>query len=188
MCFVLGLSLFPWIMNLFFLTNWIMILTFLTCLMQLCLHSKQVSGSARVWLLGVTNFSFELSLILSYNFLIYWLVIHAYRDAKIRENLLFDFWMHIVHINPVISLLILAKTTRLRVVKEHWVVLLPVTLFYDFINYGVTVYILKKPLYWFVTWEGLDSVAICAAILAWQCLSWIYTAKWFFNPASKSKP
>ena len=134
----------------------------------------------------MTNFSFELSLILSYNFLVYWLVIHAYRDEKIRENSWFDFWMHIVHIMPCISLWILAKTTRLRVIQEHWVVLIPVLLVYDFINYAVAIYVLKKPLYWFVTWEGPDSILIIAALFVWQCYSWIYTAKWFFDPVSKS--
>ena len=78
------------------------------------------------------------------------------------------FWMYLVHICPFISLILIGYTTpNLKVFPSHWVILIPLHILYDFVNYGVTVHILGKPLYWFVTWQGPESFAICTLILVW---------------------
>ena len=164
-----------------------MLLTILVCSMQLMTH---FCCSRSVWYMACLNFLFELTLVLQYNFILYWLVIHAYLGDEIKNDFWKNFFMYVVHINPSVSILILAKTTGLRVIRAHWVVLIPVHLCYDYVNYFATLYILKKPLYWFVTWEGIDSILICIVILLWQCLCWTLTADKFYpevKATSKSK-
>ena len=101
---------------------------------------------------------------LSYCFLIYWFVIHAYRSDAIRATIWTELYALTVHIFPTVSLLLIYSTMEIRVVNSQWIWLIPVHIIYDIVNCGFTK-LKGEPMYWFLTWEDYDSLIVCVAVI-----------------------
>ena len=135
--FFLYLPNFPMIGLVAFLTNWIMCLTILTCILVLVFANDR-SISRKKWHLAILHQCFQFSLVLSYCFLIYWFVIHAYRSDAIRATIWTELYALTVHIFPTVSLLLIYSTMKIRVVNSQWIWLIPVHIIYDIVNCGFT--------------------------------------------------
>ena len=179
-CVVMFFCLFPPISLLFFFTHWIMMMTLLTCILVL-VFAADPKIQEKKWKLAFLHLLFSVSLISSYCFLLYWILLHSSITERYQNNFWIILYMYLVHTLPSISLFLIYITTEIRVLKRQWVIMLPLHCVYDYVNY-VGTKALGRPIYWFLTWNNnynyIDCFAVCAAVTTFQCVGWIITARY----------
>ena len=181
---VIGLSCFPAMTFVTWVTNWCLIfnMLFVMATMYLAKDWRTVSKGQ----LAALHIAFEVSG--AFNLIVtcvHWTFVHS----EVIDNFEGLAWTHMytVHIFPQIAFLLNWRTMRLSLYSGHWKMFPPITAIYAYINY-CEVKRLGKPLYWFLTWEDYTSPLIIAFITLCLALFWVGMAKLTASDASSVSP
>jgi hypothetical protein len=173
----LGLGLAAWDFRRFFLffTNWTQFITLVSVVYSINMASD-LQSMKNTHKLALHHILYTLAILMNFvTVSIYWSLIHMQVVGTVKSKLqLLD--LYTAHIVPGLVCILNSYHTNAVLSRKNVKHVAGLLIFYGLINLAETKYT-GEPLYYFLTWESIDSVVISSGILLFVCLAYVLLCK-----------